>query len=87
MDPVAFERAIRHIAEQRIQDAAEAGAFDNLPGKGKPLADVDEPYDENWWIRKWTRRQNISEPGLRRELRDAKRASSRQQQQRGEATG
>ena len=26
------------IAEQRIREAQEAGAFDNLPGKGKPLA-------------------------------------------------
>ncbi len=25
------------IAEQRIREAQEAGAFDNLPGKGKPL--------------------------------------------------
>ena len=25
------------IAEQRIQDAEKEGAFDNLPGKGRPL--------------------------------------------------
>ena len=26
------------IAEERIKEAQRAGAFDNLPGKGKPLA-------------------------------------------------
>ena len=25
------------IAEERIKEAQRAGAFDNLPGKGKPL--------------------------------------------------
>ena len=29
--------AIQSIAERRIQDAAQAGAFDNLPGQGRPL--------------------------------------------------
>lgn len=29
-----------------IQDAFAAGKFDNLPGKGKPLSDDDNPYAE-----------------------------------------
>ena len=29
---------MHRIAEQRILEAQRAGAFDNLPGKGKPLA-------------------------------------------------
>jgi len=29
---------IEQIAEERIKDAQEKGAFDNLPGRGKPLA-------------------------------------------------
>ena len=29
--------ALQSIAERRIQDAAKAGAFDNLPGQGRPL--------------------------------------------------
>lgn len=29
--------AIQTIAEKRIEEAMEQGAFDNLPGKGKPL--------------------------------------------------
>lgn len=32
------------IAEQRIREAQEQGAFDNVPGSGKPLALEDESY-------------------------------------------
>jgi hypothetical protein len=32
------------IAEERIREAQQAGAFDNLPGKGKPL----ELEDLSW---------------------------------------
>ena len=46
------DRAIQQIAEDKIRSAIEAGEFDHLPGSGKPLAVIDEPYDENWWIRR-----------------------------------
>ena len=46
------DRAIQQIAEDKIRSAIEAGEFDHLPGFGKPLAVIDEPYDENWWIRR-----------------------------------
>lgn len=38
--------------DRQIQEAQARGVFDNLPGLGKPLKGLDEPYDENWWIRK-----------------------------------
>ncbi|MCW8132371.1 MAG: DUF1992 domain-containing protein [Planctomycetota bacterium] len=47
------------IAEARIRGAMEAGAFDNLPGAGKPIPDLDETYDENWWLKKWMKRERI----------------------------
>jgi DnaJ family protein C protein 28 len=34
------------LVEQRIQEAIEAGLFDDLPGKGKPLVFDDNPYLE-----------------------------------------
>lgn len=40
----ARERAIRNLVEDRIQAAMEAGAFDNLPGKGRPLQLDENPY-------------------------------------------
>jgi hypothetical protein len=33
---------LERIAERRIQEAIEAGVFDNLEGAGKPLADIEE---------------------------------------------
>ncbi len=41
----------------------ERGEFDDLPGKGKPLPDAGEPYDELWWVKAWLRRNEIA--GLR----------------------
>lgn len=33
---------MRRVAEERIREAQKDGVFDNLPGKGKPLALDDE---------------------------------------------
>jgi hypothetical protein len=74
----AFERALRRVANQRIEEAMDQGGFDDLPGEGQPLE--LEPYDENWWVRKWAKRQNLSEPQMQRELRQAKRDREAQKQ-------
>ncbi len=37
------------------------GAFDNLPGEGKPIPGIDEPYDPLWWIKAWIRRERLAE--------------------------
>lgn len=54
------DRAIQLIAEDKIRSAIEAGEFDNLPGFGKPLALIDEPYDENWWLRRKIRAEGLN---------------------------
>jgi len=71
MDLTALQRAIERVADERIDNAMQRGDFDHLPGRGQPLPDLDQPYDPNWWVRKWTRRQNLSMPELHRELSDA----------------
>jgi Domain of unknown function (DUF1992) len=38
-------------ADRQINEAIERGEFDNLPGAGKPIADLDKPYDEVWVMR------------------------------------
>ena len=48
------------FSERRIREAAEAGAFNNLPGMGQPIPGIDEPLDENWWVRKKLRAENLS---------------------------
>ncbi|HYG74000.1 MAG TPA: DUF1992 domain-containing protein [Planctomycetota bacterium] len=48
------------LADQRIRQLRESGAFENLPGAGKPIPGLDEPYDENWWLKNLLKRENIS---------------------------
>ena len=46
--------------DAQIRVATEAGAFDNLPGAGKPLAHLDREYDPDWWVKQLVRREQIS---------------------------
>ena len=46
--------------EQQIRHGMEQGEFDNLPGKGKPLAGLDEAYDEMWWVRRKLQEEGVS---------------------------
>lgn len=46
------DRALRIVAEDKIQAAIREGLFDNLPGFGQPSALCDEPYDPNSWLRR-----------------------------------
>ena len=61
--------------ERQIREAMSRGEFDNLPGAGKPLPNIDEPHDEMWWIKDKLRRENISllppALALRKELEEA----------------
>ncbi len=46
--------------ERQIREGIERGEFDNLPGVGKPLAGLDGPRDEDWWIKQKLRREEVS---------------------------
>ena len=46
--------------EEQIREAREAGAFDNLPGAGKPLPNIADGYDPLWWVKQLVRREQIS---------------------------
>src|SRR5438093_718156 len=46
--------------EEQIRQAREDGAFDNLEGAGKPLPDLDQGYDPDWWAKKLVRREQVS---------------------------
>lgn len=54
-------RAVERIAENRIREAMARGEFDNLPGEGKPIPDIDDPYDPLWWVKSWVRRARLGE--------------------------
>jgi hypothetical protein len=34
--------------------------FDNLPGRGQPIPGIDDPLDENWWIKQKLRDEGVS---------------------------
>lgn len=46
--------------ERQIRQGMEDGEFDDLPGTGRPLPDLDRPRDELWWVRAKLRREEIS---------------------------
>lgn len=46
--------------DKQIREAQERGEFDDLPGTGKPIPDRGELYDENWWIKQWVQREQIT---------------------------
>jgi hypothetical protein len=52
------ERA--QYVEVSIQQAIRRGDFDNLPGSGKPLANLNQTYDPDWWIRQKIERERIT---------------------------
>jgi len=45
--------------EAQIRVALEQGAFDNLPGAGKPLP-TGEHYDPDWWVKQLMQREQVS---------------------------
>jgi len=46
--------------EIQIQQAMRRGDFDDLPGEGKPIRDLHEAYDPNWWIRQKIERERLT---------------------------
>jgi hypothetical protein len=59
------ERKPRHVSfdtwiEAQIREAQDRGEFENLPGKGKPLAAIDGPPDAMWWVKQLMVRERLS---------------------------
>jgi hypothetical protein len=46
--------------DAQIRVATEAGAFDNLPGAGKPLPNLGQEHDPLWWVKQLVQREQIS---------------------------
>jgi hypothetical protein len=46
--------------ERQIREGIERGEFDDLPGKGKPIPDLDRSHDELWWVRKKLKQEKVS---------------------------
>lgn len=46
--------------EAQVRRAMERGDFDDLPGAGKPLPDLDRDHDPDWWLKKLVERERIA---------------------------
>jgi len=60
--------------ERQIREAQERGAFDNLPGAGKPIPGLNRE-DPNWWVKGLLEREQLPAPlppalALRKEVQD-----------------
>ncbi|MGW1377772.1 DnaJ family domain-containing protein [Streptomyces sp. NPDC002446] len=66
--------------DKQIREAAERGDFADLPGAGKPLRHLDQPYDEMWWIKEKMSREHLSylppSLALRKDAEDALKAAA-----------
>ena len=60
--PLGGEEQRQALVEQRIQEAMDNGAFDNLPGAGKPLQLNENPYQQpgQAWTFDWLKRNNFA---------------------------
>jgi hypothetical protein len=46
--------------ERQIREGIERGEFEGLPGEGEPIADIDRPRDELWWVRQKLAREQVA---------------------------
>lgn len=53
---VSFESWV----DRQIREAKERGDFDNLSGTGEPIAGLDRPHDDLWWVRDKLKREQLS---------------------------
>lgn len=44
----------------QIEQAMARGEFDDLPGAGKPIADLGGEHDPDWWLRKLVEREQVT---------------------------
>lgn len=65
--------------DRQVREATERGEFDDLPGAGRPLPDLDKPYDELRWVKDKLRREGLTymspSVALRKQVHDAYEAA------------
>ena len=44
----------------QIRQAMERGAFENLPGAGKPIEGLGTEHDPDWWLKKLVERERVT---------------------------
>ena len=66
-DPRTGRAAARAWIEQQqtwvdlqVRQAMERGDFDDLPGAGKPIADLGPRHDPDWWVKQLIEREQVT---------------------------
>lgn len=65
--------------DMQIQQAIRRGEFDDLPGAGQRIQDIDRPHDPDWWLKQLIERERITgvlPPALALRKEDAELAST-----------
>ena len=63
----------------QVRQAMRRGEFDDLPGAGKPIPDLDAPHDPDWWLKRLIERERITgvlPPALALRTEDARMAET-----------
>lgn len=65
------ERDFESVVERQIREAAERGEFDDLPGSGRPLEDLEPVHDPAWWAKRFIKRERARDAAdeVRRAIR------------------
>lgn len=48
------------FADRKIREAQEDGAFERLPGFGKPIPGLDQPAKDDWWLKQKLKEERLS---------------------------
>ncbi|GGG17573.1 DUF1992 domain-containing protein [Rhodococcoides trifolii] len=56
--------SIESWVERQISDAEKRGAFENLPGLGKPIPGAGKRHDDSAWLRGYLHRENVPADAL-----------------------
>lgn len=59
-----WQSRFESLVDRQIREAQERGEFDDLPGAGKPLRSLDQPYTEDWWLNDLIEREEIGAHAL-----------------------
>ena len=55
---------IPSLADRRIREAMEKGEFNDLPGSGEPIPNLQDGYDPDWWTKQLVKREGLSREEL-----------------------
>ena len=75
------------FAEASVRKAMEEGQFNSLPGAGKPIQNLSDPYRDDWWLAAFLKREDLSLPCAALDIRaDVERTLARVMRMAGESS-